>query len=217
MRLQCGGQIAAGWAATVRCSSKLGRLRQAAPSSGSSPASAPPRPGCPVRSTDPRQSRHHFLWRFWPGAARLGRHGRARPLLGTAGCSSSGSRASPPPTRVDPQLRPDRRVRVGPRRLRHGPREALAAPVPGRAAPPLRAPQDDPLKAGLTDGTSRNREVGISTRRRSTSCSTAPTATATAGTSSRPSQKRARVKVIETVIARRSRPAWSDAGPPKPG
>ena len=27
------------------------------------------------------EKRHHFLWRFWPVAPRLGRHGGARPLL----------------------------------------------------------------------------------------------------------------------------------------
>ena len=36
------------------------------------------------------EKRHHFLWRFWPRAAGLGRHGRVRPVLVRAGAGRAG-------------------------------------------------------------------------------------------------------------------------------
>jgi polyphosphate kinase 2 (PPK2 family) len=43
----------------------------------------------------PREKRHHFLWRFWPDLPGQGGM-TVLDRSGTAACSSSASRASPP-------------------------------------------------------------------------------------------------------------------------
>ena len=84
------------------------------------------------------EKRHHFLWRFWPRAARLGRHGRLRPLLVRPGAGRAG-RGLRHRGAVAAGLRRDRGLRGDARRRGHDPGEVLDARLPRGAAAPLRS------------------------------------------------------------------------------
>ena len=83
------------------------------------------------------EMRHHWLWRFWPALPGWG--GMASSTApGTAACSSSASRASPPTAEWD---RAYDEINDFERTLAdggHDPRQVLAAPLRGGAAQALR-------------------------------------------------------------------------------
>ena len=136
------------------CSSKVGTpAARAARSPPGGAARSPPLPGVVVlRGPTFDEKRHHFLWRFYRAAAGPGWHGRVRSAAGTAGCSSSGSRGTPPMSSGAGPTR-DRRVRADVGARGADPRQALAAHQRRGAAPPaVPLPRGRSARAVEADG-----------------------------------------------------------------
>ena len=145
--------------AAVRGLRGLGRVRQGrrhqAPGRPARPAA---RPGRAVRRADVRREAAPLPVAVLAGAARLGRHGGARPVLVRPGAGRAG-RGLRHRRAVAAGVRRDRRVRADAGRRGHDHRQVLDAPLPGGAARRFESRANDPLRSWkLTDEDWRNRE-----------------------------------------------------------